>query len=322
MTYRGYGSKVGFPVLALHGTPGSRLKFRITDAHAHRLGLRVIAPDRWGYGGTDLHPEPSLSAFAADIATLTDTLGIGHFALLGVSGGGPYATAVAACLADRIAALALVAPVGPMAGEDHASIAPFHRFCFGPFARSRLGPRLVFRGLRRILRFSPALGMKIAMANVPGADRRILATENVSARLAATFIEGLRPGADGPAIDLSVFGRPWGLALDDVTAPSRLWIGTADRNVPIAAARRLAGRLRGCSVVELPDEGHLWVALNYDIVLEWIAGAANRENTTLENTTRVNTTHADTTRANTHLTTAKGAADAAPSSVFQKPSSV
>lgn len=295
ITYCRLGPEHGFPVLALHGTPGSRLKFRVAGEHAQRLGLRVVAPDRWGYGGTDRHPDPSLPAFAADIAAFAGLLGIGRFAVMGVSGGGPYATAVAACLADRVAALALVAPVGPMAlvapgdqtalgqiagddraGEDRLSISAFHRFCFGPFARSRLGPRLVFGGLRRLLRFSPQVGMRIAMANVPDADRRVLATSGVSARLAATFIEGLRPGADGPAIDLSLFAKAWGVPLGNVTAASRLWIGTADRNVPIAAAQRLGRRLPACSVIDLPDAGHLWVALNYGVVLDWIAGAAKR----------------------------------------------
>lgn len=281
MTYRSFGPADGFPVVALHGTPGSRLKFWVAGEHAHRLGLRVIAPDRWGYGATDRHPEPSLSAFAADIATLADSLGIGRFAVMGVSGGGPYATAVAACLGTRVAALALVAPVGPMVGEDWpaedlASISAFHRFCFGPFARSQHGARLVFGGLRRLLHVSPGLGMKVAMATVPAADRRVLATAGVSARLAATFIEGLRPGIEGPAIDLRLFGQPWEVPLGDVIAPSRLWIGTADRNVPIAAAKRLASQLRGCTVIELPGEGHLWVALNYGVVLDWIAAAADR----------------------------------------------
>lgn len=301
ISYLSLGPETGFPVLALHGTPGSRFKFRVAAAHAHRLGLRVISLDRWGYGGTDRHPAPSLPAFAADIATFADALGIGRFAVIGVSGGGPYATAVAACLPERVAALALVAPVGPMYGEDHTAISRFHRFCFGPFARSRFAPRLVFGGLRRVLQFSPDFGMRIAMAAVPAADRRVLATSGVSERLAAAFAEGLKSGADGPAIDLSLFGRPWELQLGTVSAPSRLWIGTADRNVPMVAARRLAERLHDCSFVELAGEGHLWVALNYGVVLDWVAEAAVQTTTDPKNT--------------------KGAADAAPSTVLQKSSS-
>jgi hypothetical protein len=59
--------------------------------------------------------------------------------------------------------------------------------------------------------------------------------------------------------------------LDAITAPSSLWIGTNDNNVPIDAARKLARIIPNCELIELDGEGHLWVALNYDGVLGWIA---------------------------------------------------
>ena len=276
MQYRSFGPSNGFPVIALHGTPGSRLKFSVTDEHAHRLGLRIIAPDRWGYGGSDPHPAPELSAFAADIAALADGIGLTRFAVMGVSGGGPYATAVAALLPERVGALALVAPVGPIAGEPDGEIGAMHRFCFGPLARRRGATRLIFTGLRRLLRWSGPLGMRLAMARVAAADRLVLAHEGVSTRLAATFTEGLRAGAEGPSVDLWLFGRRWGLPLGNVRAPARLWIGTDDRNVPVSAAKRLASRIPGCVLAELPGQGHLWVALNYATVLGWIAENRDR----------------------------------------------
>ena len=271
MMFRSFGPTTGFPVIALHGTPGSRLKFVVTEADAHRLGLRVIAPDRWGYGGTDPHPAPDLAAFAGDILHFADALGIGRFAIMGVSGGGPYAAAVAALLPQRVAALALFAPVGPIAREPDREIGALHRFCFGPLARSPRAARFVFGSFRRLLRWSPSSAMWLAMARVGPTDRQVLAHEGVSARLAATFAEGLRPGVEGPAGDLCLFGRPWGVPLGNIRAASRLWIGTDDRNVPISAAKRLADRIPGCVLTELAGQGHLWVALNYGSVLDWIA---------------------------------------------------
>ena len=71
--------------------------------------------------------------------------------------------------------------------------------------------------------------------------------------------------------DMLIFNRPWRLPLHEIAASSRLWIGTADNNVPIDAACRLAAAIPGCELIVLKDEGHLWVALNYDSVLGWIA---------------------------------------------------
>lgn len=273
MTYRCYGQTDGWPVVALHGTPGSRLKFSGTHEAALRLGLRVIAPDRWAYGGTSPHPSPTLAGFARDMACLADALKIERFAVMGVSGGGPYAAATAAVLPDRVAALALIAPVGPVRDVAAREMTRLHRLCFGPLARR---PRIVsgvFRSFHHLLRRSPRWGLRVGMANVPIADRRVLSTPGVAERLTATFIEGLKAGGDGPATDLALFAAPWNVPLGDARMPARLWLGTADRNVPLAAARRLAAALPDCAIETLAGEGHLWVALHYADILDWLAKA-------------------------------------------------
>jgi pimeloyl-ACP methyl ester carboxylesterase len=125
-----YGARDGFPVIALHGTPGSRLKYAVADGTAASLGLRLISPDRWGYGGTDAHPDPSLATYAQDVDFIAGLLGLGRFGVIGISGGGPYAVAAAARLGSRITRLALVAPVGSIAETPRREMRPFHRFCF------------------------------------------------------------------------------------------------------------------------------------------------------------------------------------------------
>lgn len=110
-----YGDPGGHPVLAFHGTPASRLMYRKGDAAARRLGFRLIAPDRPGYGLTPIDDGPTLASRTDMHVALADTLGLDRLSLLGVSGGAPYATALASRLKDRIATLALVSPMGPVA---------------------------------------------------------------------------------------------------------------------------------------------------------------------------------------------------------------
>jgi pimeloyl-ACP methyl ester carboxylesterase len=270
ITLREYGDAAGAPVIALHGTPASRLMYSAAKS-AGRFGLRLIAPDRWGYGGTSLHPRPTLAAFAADMATLADQLRLDRFAVLGVSGGGPYAAAMGALLRDRVTALALVAPVGPIADAPGIALSPFHRFCFRTLPRVPGPLRLVFAAFRLGLEMSPETAIRVAMLRSPPPDRRVLANKEVHARFTAMFAEGLRPGVAGALTDMDVFSRPWRVPLDAIAAPSALWIGTADNNVPIDAARKFGAAIPGCELIELEGEGHLWVALNYDGVLGWIA---------------------------------------------------
>lgn len=270
MRLREYGDPRGTPVIALHGTPASRLMYSAAKS-AGSQGLRLIAPDRWGYGGTSAHPNPTLPAFAADIARVADVLGLARFAVLGVSGGGPYACALGALLRDRVTALALVAPVGPMGGVAGVKLSAFHHFCFRLLPRMPGAVRFVFRGFKRGLDSSPHRAIRIAMVRSPAPDHRVMTHPEVRTRFMGMFAEGLRPGVEGALTDMQIFNRPWHLPLHEISTPSALWIGTADNNVPIDAAHKLAAAIRGCELIELEGEGHLWVAVNYDEVLGWIA---------------------------------------------------
>ena len=276
ITYRSFGSADGTPLIALHGTPGSRLKFTVAHQIALHLGVRIIAPDRWGYGGTSVHARPSFKSYAADIGFLADDLKLDRFALIGVSGGGPYAAALASEMPARVTALALVAPVGPIAGEPGLDISAFHRWCFGPLTRSPATISTVFQAFRSVLGTSPEIGMRLAMIRVSPADRAVLRQTEVARRLGETFVEGLRPGVAGPVIDLGLFGAPWDIDLRRADVPARLWLGTNDQNVPQGAARLLASRLPRCMLTVLEDEGHLWIANNYDTVISWLAEASRR----------------------------------------------
>jgi pimeloyl-ACP methyl ester carboxylesterase len=97
-----YGDPSGLPVLALHGTPGSRLMFALADRAARDRGIRLIAPERPGYGLSDYRHAESLTQGAEDLSAVADTYELGRFAVIGVSGGGPYAVAAAAAMPDRI----------------------------------------------------------------------------------------------------------------------------------------------------------------------------------------------------------------------------
>jgi pimeloyl-ACP methyl ester carboxylesterase len=276
-SYRAFGAADGHPLIALHGTPGSRLKFAAADKVARAVGIRVIAPDRWGYAATSQHPAPSLARFAEDLGRFAERLGVERFSLLGVSGGGPFASAVAAELPERIVSLALAAPVGPIAGEVDDEITPFHRFCFGALAQRRLAVALVFQAFRGVLGVAPGLGIRMAMLRFATSDRHVLRRTDMATQLGETFQEGLRLGVSGPVTDLALFGRPWEIDLGRAHVPARLWIGTADRNVPCSAARRLARRLPRCDLVEIDGQGHLWIADHYHIVLAWIAAQVRAE---------------------------------------------
>jgi pimeloyl-ACP methyl ester carboxylesterase len=278
LAFRIWGDPDGHPLLFLHGTPGSRLEFAIGHGSGRDLGLALVVPDRWGYGLTDVPRVASLPTFAADMAALMDHLGHRRFSVGGISGGGPYASGVGACLPERVAALALVSPVGPIADAGcAAAISHFHRFCFTVLPDLPRVTAGIFGAFRWSLERSPMLAARLATFRGGRPDRDLILRPEICTRLLASFREGLRPGMRGPITDLAMFSRPWGVDLERIAAPARLWIGTADKAVPLLAARALAQRIGGCSYEEMNGEGHLWVAANYARVLEWVVATRRAE---------------------------------------------
>ncbi len=87
--YAEYGDPRGTPVFLCHGTPGSRLDRHPDETIATSLGVRLIVPDRPGYGLSSFQTGRSLLDWPADLDQLADSLGIGRFAVVGVSGGDP-----------------------------------------------------------------------------------------------------------------------------------------------------------------------------------------------------------------------------------------
>jgi pimeloyl-ACP methyl ester carboxylesterase len=280
VSYRSYGAADGAPVIALHGTPGSHLKFAAAAEAAGGLGLRLIALDRWCYGQTEAPGDPRLTTFADDVRQIADTLGFDRFAVVGISGGGPFAAAVAAELGSRVSALALVAPVGPIHGVTPApKLGPAHHATF------RILPHIpgvlptAFRALRRVAGRSPRLATRLAAGLARGADRAIARDPDFADSLGRTFAVGLASSVWGPVIDLQLFARSWDVALGATVAPAHIWIGDQDRNVPLAAvdalARELGRNACAVTVTRLSGHGHFWIALNYGQVLSWIAGIGN-----------------------------------------------
>lgn len=112
-----WGPPQGSPVIYLHGTPGSRY-FRHTGGEYERTGIRFITYDRPGYGRSTRRPGRTVAQTADDVVVIADHLGLGQFAVLGASGGGPHALSAAAALPHRVTRCATICGVGPHDAPD------------------------------------------------------------------------------------------------------------------------------------------------------------------------------------------------------------
>jgi len=104
LAYTDIGDPTGRCLFFFHGAPMSRLHLVRLDGEFAARGLRVVSPDRPGYGKSSPQQNRTLADWPADVLALADALGIRRFAVAGHSSGGPYAVACAALRPDRVTA--------------------------------------------------------------------------------------------------------------------------------------------------------------------------------------------------------------------------
>jgi len=252
------GDPRGFPIVHHHGMPGSRLQHEARDEYYRFLGIRLITPDRPGYGMSDPHPGAPLADWPLDVADLMDWLEIPRFGVTALSGGGIYALACAALLPDRVTGVVTTGCPAPMqiegasrgmrfltrAGVWIAGRVPWllaaGAWAFGWFAESH--PRFVY-GL-----FNQA---------GPPADRRWISSPSFQGGAVEDLQEALRNGPSGYIADLELLARPWPFSIESIRVPVDLWHGQEDDVIPIQHSRFLAARIPGATLHECPGEGHL-----------------------------------------------------------------
>lgn len=80
-----------------------------------RLRLRVISVERNGFGMTPFDPSLGFADAVDDVLSVVDDLGVQRFAVVAISGGAPYAAALAARVPHRVLSLHLAAAAaGPL----------------------------------------------------------------------------------------------------------------------------------------------------------------------------------------------------------------
>ncbi|MFN2223874.1 MAG: alpha/beta fold hydrolase [Candidatus Promineifilaceae bacterium] len=271
-----YGQPQGRPIIFFHGWPSSRLEARMLAATAHKLEIRLIAPDRPGFGLSSFQPGRRLLDWPADVLQLAGALGLERFAVLGVSGGGPFAAVCALKIPERLRAAGIVSGLGPLdAPGALEQMRPLNRRLATIGRRAPWLFRLVAWPEVRALKRDPEGYFARAMADMPGPDRAALARGEIRSCLQRTGQEAFQAGLRGAAWENALTARPWGFRLEDIAMEVHLWHGELDRNAPAAMGRYVAAAIPNCQARFYEDEGHLSVLVNH---AETILGAVNTVN--------------------------------------------
>ena len=250
LAYAAYGAPEGTPVVFLHGTPGSRRLGELFDTAARERGIRILAPDRPGFGKSSPWPARSITDTARVVTAVLDDAGVERAGLIAFSGGCPYALAAAATDPARVERVDVIAGATPadVGGDDPA----IQRLLRGLATTTPL----LFGGL---LRGQAWLARRRDPSVVVGQyTDDVEAIPDAAAEVVRTdFVEALATDRSGTITEFQHAASAWDLDYAAIDAPVRFWHGDGDANVPIAGVRRLADRIPDAHLERISDADHL-----------------------------------------------------------------
>jgi pimeloyl-ACP methyl ester carboxylesterase len=248
-----------------HGTPNIGAPPEPLLPAAARRGIRWMSYDRPGYGGSTPRPGRDVASAAADVSGIADALGIGRFAVMGHSGGGPHALACGALLPERVLGVVCV-----------AGLAPFHAEGLDWFAgmaaagaaelRAAAGGREALEGYLASTEFDPEQFTPADHAALAGAWSWLAA-------VAGQAIEG---GPGGMVDDNLAYVAPWGFDPGPLGPPVLFLHGGKDRIAPSSHSEWLARHNRSAHLWLRPDDGHISVLGSGEAAMDWLREHANQ----------------------------------------------
>jgi len=250
------------PVFWLHGTPQIGAPPAPLFPAAAEHGVRWVSYDRPGYGGSSPVPGRDVASGAADVAVIADALGFDRFAVLGQSGGGPYALACSALLPHRVIGAVSMSGRAPYPADGLDWLAGMRPGSAAELEATLAGREALTALLASEDDFDPEMFTPADHAALAG-DWKWIST---------VVGPALEQGTGGLIDDALAAVRPWGFDPAAITVPVLLVHGTADRVMPSAHSEWLAHRIGGSAeLVLVKDAGHISVFLAAPDALAWLA---------------------------------------------------
>lgn len=257
LEYLEFGDPRGRPVVMFPGTPATAGCGALVAGAAADSGVRLIAVSRPGYGASSGSP-PGLASVARDTLELVDDLGLDRVGVHGISGGGPFALALAAVAASRVGRV--VVSAGPGSYLDVGGLSPTEA---AAVARAEAGDN---DGAWRLLHSEAAeqfggpdglsageFQARVFPSGAPSPGYFDLHPEMFGVFVADMHRALQRP--DGYLRDNLSWCGSWDIDLGAIAVPVLLTYGLDDHMVPSSHGEWLAARLPHAQL-ELRAGGH------------------------------------------------------------------
>lgn len=262
-----YGDPEGAPLIFHHGIPSSREAAAVLAGAAGRNAVRLIAPDRPGFGYSDPLPERTILDWPDDLEQLADHLDLATFSVASISAGLPYVLAAGLRIPERLERIALISGLGRIdTAETLEGMSYEWRLIYSLFLKSRRLASLWMRGYGRAALRRPERVVAQQIKRMHEIDSEVLARPDVSANRIADLQQSFRQGPAAAGEEARMHLEPWGFEIADVQSDVYLWQGTLDESHPIHMGRTIAAELPNCRAVFAEGAGALGFVLYGDAI--------------------------------------------------------
>lgn len=262
--YTEFGVADGRPIFYFHGANSSRLSGRALEPIAIRLNARIISIDRPGFGISQFKPDRQLLDWPDDVTAVADRLGIGRFAVIGLSSGAAYAAACAFKIPHRLTQVGMVSCEVPY-NVSVSAVGKLRAVKWASFV-TRRAPRFMRYWVQwsdQIARRLPEAFFSNYKIHLSQSDRAIFNWSSVKRSFINNYLEAHRSGAKGAVYDMALVAGEWGFKLEDISIRVHLWHGGQDTVSPIAVGRLITSEIPKCVGKFYENEGHLSVLFNH-----------------------------------------------------------
>lgn len=259
IAFQEFGNPAGKPFLLLHGSPGGRVQGVAWEKTATESSARIIAVDRCGFGYSSVNPNGTMLSFAEDMAGVFEALNIRDVTVVGISGGGPFALAIARRFPKIVTGVTLLAGMVTIGPESH------HDLSFMPRMLkhgAKHFPRLTSLLMKPMLFMEPdGKTFKRFLDAQPEMDKELMMSDPIflSVLTGPARDDYLRQGLMPLMEELSQVYRPIDFDLSDIHTPVRLLYGEKDVNVPASVGEVLLQKLPNAELTIVPDAAHFAV---------------------------------------------------------------
>ena len=258
--YAEYGDAQGFPLLFFHSADTCRYQYFIDMEMMADYGIRLIVPERPGYGLSDPAPHSRLLDYPKDIVALLDALDIAQCSLAAFSYSGAYASVCAHQIPERIRRVGLISNKYHCQQIRHLNAIPLtHRVLWATalYAPSFLkySIDLITGGVRKnpetyfekfLFKYCTEKDLEVF------SDERFLEVYKYSVRAVA------KNCSKGVCHSLITVMNSWGFELSEISADVQIWHGTDDRIVPCAYNKPFRS-IPNSEYIPVANQGHYFI---------------------------------------------------------------